>query len=82
MRDGNFLYDDGSLSGGVPVHLDPSDNTVTPILDMVDLQNEIHRVHLGSNGIRCVAVCGDLIAIRNNLSWTEARSRGAIRHDP
>ncbi|MBI9000167.1 DUF4775 domain-containing protein [Corynebacterium sp. CCM 9185] len=72
VRDGNFVYEDGSVSGGVPVHIDPSAETVTPFMNMVDLQNEIHGVHLGSNGTRGVAVRGDLVAIWNNLSWTES----------
>ncbi|WP_198737403.1 hypothetical protein [Corynebacterium meridianum] len=41
-------------------------------MDMVDLQNEIHGIHLGSDSVRGVSVRGDLIAIWNNISWTES----------
>ncbi|MCL0120940.1 HtaA domain-containing protein [Corynebacterium pygosceleis] len=72
VRDGNHLYEDGTVSGGVPVHINPTAETVTPIMNMVDLQDEIHGVRLGSNGTRGVAVRGDLVAIWNNFSWTES----------
>ncbi|MCK7637952.1 hypothetical protein [Corynebacterium pygosceleis] len=52
VRDGNLLHGYGTVSGGVPVHVNPAAETVTPIMNMVDLRNEIHGVHLGPNGTR------------------------------